>query len=554
MKASRTIPISVWYLLSAARLAQSAPLSLGTSLDREQGDLLVASPVAKAISGIALDQGVITITGNGGVDTVVVSTPYRGGISVSRNGFTQTFSTTGITKIVFYGNAGDDSFANGTSVPCEVYGGDGNDTLSGSGGDDFIVGGYGQDVIRGYGGNDVLWGSGGSDDIYGGEGDDILKGHGGADHLYGGNGEDALYGGSGADWLSGGNDADTLVAIGGGIDTIVGDAGNDFFWVDSDDQLSDVSIAEGFGGWVNQVSSYYAYSYNGGTLTTPVAKDLTNYDLPDPLPEMTGVHLENFADRPLFRAGGPHKEDVLQGSVGDCFILGPLSAVADATPDSIRKLVVDLDDGTYVVRQFRTEGGTPEYVRVDADLWTNSMNQPVYAKLGLGEQALWVPIVEKAFAFFRNKTGSYAAIDGGNSGTGGSVVMGADTDTRYDIPDVYDAAAIVAWHNSGRPAGAIKNYINASVPVLLNWIHDRQQEGLPVYTGNWPGSNDATPIVEDYWRRGKHIIMIDHVDFNANSQPISITLRDQAGNHYRTLTDFARIYFFLGRAVVYDMP
>lgn len=526
---------------------------VGASYDRYEGDIVIASPALKSLSGIALDQGVITITGGSGSDVVNISTPYRGGITVTRNSFTETFSTSGITKIVFYGNAGDDSFTNGTSLPCEVYGGDGNDTLSGGRGNDFIIGGYGQDTIRGNAGDDVLWGSGGSDDIRGGDGDDVVKGHGGADHLYGENGEDAIYGGSGDDWLSGGNNADTLVTIGGGFDNIFGDAGNDFFWVDTTDLLSDVTIAEGFGGWANRVASFYALSYNGGATTIPVAKDLTIYDLPDPKPEMTGVHLENFADRPLFRAGGPDKEDVLQGSVGDCFILGPLSAVADATPDSIRKLIVDLDDGTYVVRQFRT-AGTPEYVRVDADLWTDSTNKPVYAKLGLGEQALWVPIVEKAFAFFRNKDGDYASLNGGNSGTGGSIVMGADTDTRYDIPEVYDAAAIVAWHNSGRPAGAIQNYINSSVPVLLNWIQDRQQAGLPVSTGNWPGSNDTTPIIEDYWRRGKHIIMVDHVDFDANGHPISLTLRDQIGNHYRTLTDFARIYFFIGRAVVYDMP
>ncbi|NVB76792.1 MAG: hypothetical protein HOV81_00220 [Kofleriaceae bacterium] len=534
----------------------AAAAGRGPTYDRYEGDITVSPTLPLFSTGIELAPGgVLTITGGTGNDTASVSAPLRGTITATRGGFSASYSTSEVTKIVFYGNAGDDTFTNSTSIPAEAYGGDGNDTLNGGSGADFLVGGYGQDTIRGYGGNDTLWGSGGSDWLYGGEGNDLIKGHGGNDALYGENGSDSLYGGSGNDSLSGGASQDTLVTIGGDYDTVSGGTSDDLFWVDTTDTVSDASAIELNESYVNKVAAFYSYSYNGGSSTTPVAKDLTSFDLADPFPTNWDVDLANFDDRPLFASTGPNKEDVLQGNVGDCFILGPLAAVADATPDSIRKLVVDLDDGTYAVRFFRTEGGAAEYVRVDADLWIDEVTgKPEYAKLGLVEQALWVPIVEKAFAFFRRQDGAYASISGGNGSGPGPVILGANNDENFTIDPIYDANAIIAWHNAGRPAGAINNYINSQVPQLLQWIADRQAEGRPVYTGNISGANNNTAFDVDNWRRGQHIIMVDHVNYDANGNPISLTLRDQIGPVYRTISDFPRLYFLIGRAYVYDMP
>jgi hypothetical protein len=273
------------------------------------------------------------------------------------------------------------------------------------------------------------------------------------------------------------------------------------------------------------------------------------------VPEDWNVDLVNFGDRPLFASVGPNKEDVMQGSVGDCYMLGPLAAVADATPEAIKKLVVDLDDGTYAVRFWRTEGAAPEYVRVDADLWVDdATNMLEYGKLGV-DNSLWLPIVEKAWAFFRRQEGTYASISGDNGSGPAPLSLGADDTTlTYTIDPVYDANAIISWVNMGRPAGAVANYVNSTVPQLLNWIADRQDEGHPIYTGNISGANDMTAIVSNNWRRGQHIIMVDHINFDANGNPISIELRDQIGPVYGTITDFARIYFLIGRANAYDMP
>ena len=66
--------------------------------------------------------------------------------------------------------------------------------------------------------------------LFGGNGNDVLSGGAGADQLFGGNGNDTLNGGSGDDSLDGGNGNDTVVG-GKGTDTAFLGAGNDtFIW------------------------------------------------------------------------------------------------------------------------------------------------------------------------------------------------------------------------------------------------------------------------------------------------------------------------------------
>jgi Ca2+-binding RTX toxin-like protein len=74
----------------------------------------------------------------------------------------------------------------------QVNGGDGNDSITGSGVNN---------QLEGNGGNDVLDGAGGGDRLFAGNGDDSLTGGGGDDHLAGELGADNLQGGAGDDFL-----------------------------------------------------------------------------------------------------------------------------------------------------------------------------------------------------------------------------------------------------------------------------------------------------------------------------------------------------------------
>lgn len=525
------------------------------SLDSISGDLVESPSLPPLSTGIVLDNGTLRITGSSADDGASV-TMTSTAIVASRNGIRASFGLWQVRGIEFYGNGGNDTFINVTTIPCAAYGGDGDDSLTGGGGDDFLVGGLGNDTLLAAEGDDVLWGSGGHDVLGGGTGADRLKGHGGDDDLYGDGGADELYGGSGADELYGGSGIDTLVSIGGGYDRVLGGTSTDYFWIDTDDDLGDASTTETAEAYVNRVAGYYRYSYSGGIESTAVPKDLTDYDLQDPLPLAAGTPLANFADRPLFAGVGPTQADVLQGAgVEDCHILGPLSAVAAQTPDSIRKLVVDLGDGTYAVRMYRTSYTAAEYVRVDADLYVDGDGNPRYAKLGV-DGSLWAPIVEKAFAFYRDRLGTYASIADGNAGTSGRLIFRASIDT-YEIPALFDSYDVVAWIAAGRPANAVATYIDSTVPTLLNWIADRLDEGRPVYTGYVAKTRNTTELTagsDGNWRRGRHIIMVERVTFDAGGRPTGLILRDQLGGNWFSFTDRAHIYHVFGRAHTYDMP
>ncbi|KQI69496.1 hypothetical protein AN189_03580 [Loktanella sp. 3ANDIMAR09] len=149
-----------------------------------------------------------------------------------------------------FAGLGDDEIY-GEDGADEIYGGAGNDTIDGGAGGDTIDGGDGNDYLIGRGQGDTFFGGAGDDWIddvptiqelpsadtaYGGDGNDTLWMSGGNDVAYGdaGNdrlegqaGEDALFGGTGDDRLSGGSDNDTIDA-GTGSNTVFGDEGDDF--------------------------------------------------------------------------------------------------------------------------------------------------------------------------------------------------------------------------------------------------------------------------------------------------------------------------------------
>ncbi|MCU0527249.1 MAG: hypothetical protein MUF72_20780 [Elainella sp. Prado103] len=94
----------------------------------------------------------------------------------------EPFPTLSATDIVRFGGLEGQQFTGNSK----------NNTLKGTGLDDWLTGKAGQDRLTGWGGNDVIHGGGGKDILRGGEGEDVL--HGGKD-------EDIFYGGTGVDWF-----------------------------------------------------------------------------------------------------------------------------------------------------------------------------------------------------------------------------------------------------------------------------------------------------------------------------------------------------------------
>jgi Ca2+-binding RTX toxin-like protein len=82
-------------------------------------------------------------------------------------------------KRLYVTNAGSDTItvnADVGPVTALLYGGDGNDTLTGGAGDNLLDGGDGNDVLTGSSGRDLLFGGGGADSMNGGSDDDVIVG------------------------------------------------------------------------------------------------------------------------------------------------------------------------------------------------------------------------------------------------------------------------------------------------------------------------------------------------------------------------------------------
>ncbi len=103
------------------------------------------------------------------------------------------------------------------------FGFGGDDTLLGTDlSNDFLYGGTGNDSLTGLGADDFLFGQEGADRLSGGAGIDYLYGGDGADHLDGGLGKDVLYGGAGDDTYVLASAQDVVVEYeGDGIDTVL---------------------------------------------------------------------------------------------------------------------------------------------------------------------------------------------------------------------------------------------------------------------------------------------------------------------------------------------
>jgi Ca2+-binding RTX toxin-like protein len=199
-------------------------------------------------------------------------------------GNTAIACTTTPTQVVFNGSGGDDLLAAETgtspvigastpwpsSIPLQLNGGDGKDTLVGGDSNDALNGGAQDDVLKPGGGTDTVVGGDGNDTVdYSGRasavsinlgtgtlqnsgtvtavenavgstvadtivGDDSanrLVGGDGSDTIIGGGGSDVIDGGAGADDLRGdsgtGTDGNDTITGGAGADTIVGGGGDD---------------------------------------------------------------------------------------------------------------------------------------------------------------------------------------------------------------------------------------------------------------------------------------------------------------------------------------
>jgi Ca2+-binding RTX toxin-like protein len=226
----------------------------------------------------------LIVQGTNGGDNIHIWNSFGPMVNIQINGgAVQSFDWTAVTKMQVYGLDGNDTIdASGFrpvdyTFPCEFYGGNGSDIMTGGDAMNLFDGGADRDWMTGsallgtdtvsyetrtgnvqvyldnpFGGsgeayewdglsnienvrcgsgNDVVYGTAANNNIYGNGGNDTLYGNGGDDYIEGGKGGDILVGGDGSDFLN----AHDGVA---GNDKVYGDnmdgtgSGFDMVWID----------------------------------------------------------------------------------------------------------------------------------------------------------------------------------------------------------------------------------------------------------------------------------------------------------------------------------
>ncbi len=116
----------------------------------------------------------VLVGGTGGDDDIGVGS---GSVVVTINGVEVGHFEAVTGRIVVYGLGGDDTItvAPDITLASELYGGDGNDTLTGGGGDNILDGGDGDDILIGGPGTNIIIGGGGSNTFIDGGGQNTFE-------------------------------------------------------------------------------------------------------------------------------------------------------------------------------------------------------------------------------------------------------------------------------------------------------------------------------------------------------------------------------------------
>lgn len=227
-------------------------------------------------------------------------------------------------------------FADGSTMDLNVYqdvlGNNGDDVLNGLDRSllkaDHVIGNDGNDTISGGAGNDWLEGGNGNDSLTGGSGDDLIEGGNGDDSLSGNAGDDRLLGGSGSDTYhySSGDGLDTIYDSGFGEDGNVIRFGSGFTATGM--QLvrvgqTDLALESGGARKILIESQFY----NGDAIKTILFNDGTSIDLTtvsyrlngtDAGESLVGTNRVSGPDK-LYGYGG---NDTIYAYSGDDYLIG----------------------------------------------------------------------------------------------------------------------------------------------------------------------------------------------------------------------------------------
>ncbi len=333
-----------------------AAVATGALLGGGLAGLVVAAPAGAATTArFAQGQRVLTVFGDSGNNAIVVSRDPAGDIVINGGdvrirGARATVATVDLVRV--FAGAGNDTIAldetNGPLPRAELFGGAGNDRISGGAEDDLLSGGTGDDVLIGGRGNEQL---------SGGDGNDFVDGNQGADTAVLGDGNDTFQWdpGDGSDVVEGQAGTDTLIFNGANIAESFNVAANG----------GRVRFTRNVGNITMDLDGVERIDTNElGGVDTFTAQDLTGTDVTDLRVNEAGANgaPDGLADRVTVDGTAADDNVTVRGSAVDGVTVSGLSATVRLSgTDAVDGLDIEAGAGADVVNASGLEAGVVSY-------------------------------------------------------------------------------------------------------------------------------------------------------------------------------------------------
>jgi hypothetical protein len=137
---------------------------------------------------------------------------------------------------------------------------------------------------------------------------------------------------------------------------------------------------------------------------------------------------------------GISPNDIDQGSVGTCYFLAALSALAKTDPEFLSQSMRNNGDGTHSFRFYNSSGLSqniapmPVWIRVDDDVPTTPLGNLPYGH-SENPNELWVALYEKAYASFKTQqmnNGWYTPLNPDHQGPGYDTIYSGYIDQGFE--------------------------------------------------------------------------------------------------------------------------
>ena len=213
--------------------------------------------------------------------------------------------------------------------------------------------------------------------------------------------------------------------------------------------------------------------------------------------DLNGVKFPTLRYAPLAGqtiVSGVTSDDVIQGTLGDCFFLSSLAALAHVRPDLVDQAIRDNLDGTWTVTLYRTTGRAVD-VRVDAAFPVTPAGDLPFAR-GLDPAELWPEVFEKAYAKLR---GGYTVINAGGFASDALATLTGHAAHTHTLAALSDDAA---WK-------ILTDSLGAGLPVVTGTPFARElrkRTGRPDMAGLI--DDHAYALLHAYERGGRRFVIL----------------------------------------------